>query len=250
MELTSCLLCGSTKGHVVFRNRRDKYFQKFDHLSGKDSIVVMCDPCGFAYHNPKLSPNETEHIYRHLYRPQIPSPEFLEGKREAMRSHLAFMEKHLDMLPANRRILDIGCSEGTFLAMFRERFKWEVYGVEPSDTFGRYARDVQHITVMQQFFNAQVFPGMTFDLVSCLAVLEHLHNPLEVLSAIRTKLADNGYVFVLLPNILRPRGNLRRTLLDSTHLYIFTPKTAEQLLAKAGFKVMAMDATRPGHLRA
>lgn len=250
MESTSCLLCGSAEGHVIFRNSRDKYFQKFEHLKGKESILVMCARCGFAYHNPKLSREETERIYKVLYRPEVPSARFLEEKRKAMLSHLQFIEAHLDLSRAGTRILDVGCSEGTFLSLFRERTGWEVYGVEPSETFGRYAREVLKLPVAQGFFSDDVFQGLKFDVVTCLAVLEHLHDPMEVLMAVRERMTEDGYLFVLLPNVLKPRGNLRFTLLDSTHLFIFTPNTARRLLAKAGFRVIGMDASRPAHLRA
>ena len=77
MQTTSCLLCGASEGHEVFRNPVDKYHRQFDHLRDHDSILVMCAGCGFAYHNPKLSEAETELIYRVLYRPAVPSEELL-----------------------------------------------------------------------------------------------------------------------------------------------------------------------------
>lgn len=97
MIATRCLLCGSSESHPVFRNRRDKYFQKFDHLRDRKSVLVMCASCGFAYHNPKLDESETEQIYRLLYRPEAPSEEFFVEKRKAMLSHLEFIGEHLDL---------------------------------------------------------------------------------------------------------------------------------------------------------
>jgi len=83
-----------------------------------------------------------------------------------------------------------------------------------------------------------------FDVVVAADVLEHLKDPVSVLSALRKFLVPGGYVVISVPNIAHLSVRLALLagkfpyaeggLLDRTHLRFFTRESAEKLLEEAG----------------
>jgi 2-polyprenyl-3-methyl-5-hydroxy-6-metoxy-1,4-benzoquinol methylase len=87
------------------------------------------------------------------------------------------------------------------------------------------------------------------DLVLCLDVLEHLHDPWNSLSRIGESIAPGGYLIASIPNIAHISilsdmifkdewKYLEAGILDKTHLRFFTLRTAYELVTNAGFEVV------------
>lgn len=242
MEKTGCLLCGFHEdGHVVFSNKKDKYISKFDELRGQGSRLVMCKKCGFAFQNPRLTRNEVSRIYAKLYRPPIPSREHIENKKKIFREYeLKWLKDVIDTDGQGKKILDIGSSEGLFLALFKE-LGWTAFGVEPSESFSAYSKEKLGLNVAADFFHKDVFKGEKFDLVVARNVLEHLHDPLGFLADIASKMDHNADLFIEVPDLCSPHDNIKYHFYNSTHLYLFTPRTIKNLLSAAGYKTCAVE---------
>lgn len=155
-----------------------------------------------------------------------------------------------DLVPASaRRILDVGCNDGTFAAGVLARdTEREVWGIEPHDLDAAAA--ARRLTgVVNGFYPdalAEV-PG-AFDCISFNHVLEHMVDPWNALRATRERLAPGGVIVGELPNIrhlpflvdLALRGRFDYVdsgLLDRTHLRFFTRSSAQDLFATSGFEV-------------
>jgi SAM-dependent methyltransferase len=88
----------------------------------------------------------------------------------------------------------------------------------------------------------------TFNCIVCSHVLEHLHDPQQVLSRLRACLAPGGVLLVALPNVLLwkqriefLRGRFRHTeggMMDRTHVRFFDWYSADQLVRDDGFEVV------------
>ena len=90
---------------------------------------------------------------------------------------------------------------------------------------------------------SHMFPPAAFDFVVAFDVLEHLPRIGEYLSLIRTVLRTGGNFFVSVPNsesfIAKVMGQ-HWSMLLLEHLWYFSPKTLESLLARYGFELVAV----------
>ncbi|MBC2933607.1 bifunctional 2-polyprenyl-6-hydroxyphenol methylase/3-demethylubiquinol 3-O-methyltransferase UbiG [Nocardioides sp. zg-1228] len=160
------------------------------------------------------------------------------------RAHVA------DLVPDSaRRVLDVGCNDGTFGAGLKARVPGrEVWGIEPHDLDAAAA--AQKLTGVACGFYPDALkevPG-AFDCVSFNHVLEHMTDPWHALRVTRERLHPGGVIVGELPNIrhlpflfdLAVRGRFDYVdsgLLDRTHLRFFTRSSAHDLFATAGYEV-------------
>jgi SAM-dependent methyltransferase len=155
-----------------------------------------------------------------------------------------------DLIPASaRRILDVGCNDGTFGAgVLAGGDGREVWGIEPHDLdAGIAARRLSG--VVNGFYPDALtdVPG-SFDCISFNHVLEHMVDPWSALRVTRERLAPGGVIVGELPNVrhlpflvdLVVRGRFDYVdsgLLDRTHLRFFTRSSAHDLFTSSGFEV-------------
>lgn len=149
-----------------------------------------------------------------------------------------------------KTILDVGCACGDFgiaLKMYRNSV---VYGLERESSSADVARrtgayvDVTEIDL--DILSPDDFPEYLhrFDYVVCGDVLEHLREPMRVLSILKNYLVHGGYLIVSIPNISHAsiKANLLLNdftytpvgLLDETHIRFFTYKSISESLSKIG----------------
>jgi methionine biosynthesis protein MetW len=147
----------------------------------------------------------------------------------------------LDAVPADTRVLDVGCASGHLAQALTAERRCSVLGVEldPAAAAEARARGVE--VVERDIEDGLDVDG--FDVVVFGDVLEHLRDPV---SALRSALGA-PLVVVSLPNIAHWTG--RRELLrgrfpqddfglfDRTHLRFFTRATAHGLARAAGFAI-------------
>lgn len=92
-------------------------------------------------------------------------------------------------------ILDFGCGTGSFLKVC-EKKGLKATGVEPSEAARKVAADIS---------NAALFASLDevstqFDAITLWHVLEHVPNLNEMLAALSQRLAQNGTIFIAVPN--------------------------------------------------
>jgi 2-polyprenyl-3-methyl-5-hydroxy-6-metoxy-1,4-benzoquinol methylase len=148
-----------------------------------------------------------------------------------------------------RRILELGCSVGTLGAAIKSRQGALVYGVEIDPDYARDAEarlDAVFVGSAEAFLAGDPPAESPFDCLIAADVLEHLVDPLDVLSRAVALLDPGAHVVVSLPNVLYwPK--FRRVLagdwpqedwgvFDRTHLRWFTPRTAREFVAAAGLR--------------
>jgi ubiquinone/menaquinone biosynthesis C-methylase UbiE len=168
-----------------------------------------------------------------------------------------------ELLPSSgEKLLDIGCGGGDFIFMVRNKFR-ECYGVDVSAQRIEKAKELPDQEKFH-FFECDVdeglcFPDNFFDAVTCIAVLEHVFNPPNLVKEIHRVLKPGGIFLVQVPNIAwMPYriqlmfGNLPTTGgvylgADWEHLHNFTKSTLCQLLTCKGFEVKALSCSGVFH---
>jgi len=153
----------------------------------------------------------------------------------------------------NKNILDVGCYDGTFLSLMKNRNNG-FYGVEASDWGVEQARR-KGINVQQYFFDDKTklpYEDSFFNIVVAGEIIEHIYDTDFFLVEIRRILKPGGKLLISTPNI----ASLGRRLLllfgknpiielspnesdSSGHIRYFTFKTLEKMLEKKEFETIS-----------
>ncbi|MFO7590742.1 MAG: bifunctional glycosyltransferase/class I SAM-dependent methyltransferase [Acidimicrobiia bacterium] len=166
-----------------------------------------------------------------------------EAKREPETSHVRLLG-WLGSAPRSR-VLDLGCADGSFAAEMRVHGH-RVTGVDLDEEPGIHDR-------VDAFVAADLDDGIPdevgneFDVVVAADVLEHVKEPLRLLSDASAKLRPGGSILASIPNFGHwyVRGRVlagafdydRRGILDRGHLRFFTRRSFERLVTAAGLRV-------------
>ncbi len=135
------------------------------------------------------------------------------------------------------RLLDIGCGNGAQLARMAE-MGWEAYGIDPDAYAVKAAQSIGcHAQVGD--VRDQDYPSDFFDAIHLGNVIEHVHQPVEILMECFRILKTGGQLVLSTPNtdswgFSRFRGSWRG-LEPPRHLYLYNVKTIRALLEQAGF---------------
>jgi 2-polyprenyl-3-methyl-5-hydroxy-6-metoxy-1,4-benzoquinol methylase len=164
----------------------------------------------------------------------------------------------VEMIGGNKRVLEFGCASGFVSRALRDR-GCRVVGVEIDPEFASQAKEFCDDVVIgdaETLDLESILEGQQFDVAVFGDVLEHMHDPLQILRRTRQWLVPEGYVVASLPNIAHGavrlallQGRFDYTpegLLDETHVRFFTHDTIKDLFHQAGFVVVETRRTQVG----
>jgi SAM-dependent methyltransferase len=140
-------------------------------------------------------------------------------------------------LKKNPSILDVGSGKGLLLKKLQKNYpNSHLYGVEPSRNalkfFHKFFPDVK---IFEGVFEESPFLDKKFNLVVSNGVLEHVPNPVDFLKKIRRCVAENGFLYIGVPNF----KNNPADLFTYDHLSRFTPDSINVAFQLAGFEIVA-----------
>ncbi len=270
-RVTECPVCRSPSRELLYEGLRDRLF-------GAPGLWTLhrCRGCGSAYLDPRPS-RETVALAYERYFTHSPSKfdrEATDGLGPFARARRAIANGYLnrrfgtDFRPASRlggvlasfipmkrhqldargrhlprpwrgaRLLDVGCGNGEFLA-FAQRAGWEAIGVEPDERAVRIARE-RGVQVLLGGVEALEGAMGSFDVITLSHVIEHVHDPVNVLRRCRELLRPGGWLWMDTPNLAsfghQRYGEHWRGLEPPRHLVLFTWESLAKALAQAGFQ--------------
>jgi 2-polyprenyl-3-methyl-5-hydroxy-6-metoxy-1,4-benzoquinol methylase len=177
--------------------------EDFEYRVSADSYVAMrCGGCGLVYLNPRPADDELDRIYPPNYHAfEFTAENFGLAHRVRSRLEARRLLSYCVGLPADARILDIGCGDGFHLRLLREygQSGWQVEGVDTSDRAVMAARD-SGLSVHLGTVEEAALPENHYDLVLLIATVEHVANPLGVLRAAARLLRPGGRAVVVTDN--------------------------------------------------
>ncbi len=152
------------------------------------------------------------------------------------RADTDFPLKFLPYQPRGR-MLDLGCGSGELLGRMCS-LGWQAEGLDFDSAAVEVARH-KGLRVRMGSLHEQKFPDATFDAVVLSHVIEHLHQPLQLLKEVRRILKPGRRLVIATPNARslghRLLGSRWPFLDPPRHLQIFTPHALSTLAFAAGF---------------
>lgn len=236
LQHVDCHLCGSDDYEIVDAHRGDRYWPPELEVR-----TVICRRCGLIYVNPQADEQVFKELYEGDYagvRSSAPESTYVEAKDEFAERKVEWMLDQEAELCRPGRILDIGCAAGNFLASFKGR-GWECMGVEPTPVYAKHARERYGLDVKEGMFDPADYAPESVDLVTLCEVLEHLRDPMEALTGAHRILRPDGFLYLDVPNALRPKFFRLSRFFRGEHLTNFSPHMIRLVLRRAGFDVVA-----------
>jgi 2-polyprenyl-3-methyl-5-hydroxy-6-metoxy-1,4-benzoquinol methylase len=240
-ESVACPLCEGTQGVVV--GRRGRFGMLVRNL--------CCATCALIYVTPRPTPHAMARYYRGAYREHYKgvgrlradqtriAPGSDESKQAAASKFeaQALIVRRVANPAPGARVLEIGCQRGETLSHLVAELGIEAHGIEPSERDAECAR-AAGVACFAGPIEAYEPGARRFDLVQMFHVLEHLHEPLELLITIRSWLAPGGSLLIEVPNACFPYGLLEENFFQNVHLVSFSPETLGAMLLRAGYEVV------------
>lgn len=212
-----------------------------DRLHGAPGAarVVRCRGCGLLRTNPRPTLATIGRCYpEEDYGPYQAAPRAAGPLARLTRS---WRIGDMAIVPPGRpgEVLEVGCASGAFLARLRER-GWDACGIEPSPAAAARARAAGFEVHSGPAEDEPRF-GRMFDLVVASHSLEHLHEPVRVLRALRRQTRQGGWLSCTLPDAgswLHRRFGADWYDLDlPRHLFHYEVATLTRLLDACGWRV-------------
>jgi len=232
-----CPLCHGSKTKVLFSKKTP--------LSGFH--LVQCRVCELTRTFPLPSDEVLRvhdiHSYYgrdvHKFNPRVQRIRSFLMRMRA-KHYLSFISDSIQ----TPKILDVGCAEGRLLKSFLE-YGCQCWGIEhPSYPAQRFL-DSDRIVYLQGDLHTMNLPEGLFDLIFLWHALEHMDNPLLVMSRLQKLLAPQGAIIVAVPNFSSMEARRFKQFwfhLDIPwHKYHFNEKSIRYLITKAHLRVIRMS---------
>jgi SAM-dependent methyltransferase len=141
------------------------------------------------------------------------------------------------------RVLDVGAGNGFFVFLARTEFGLEADGLEISEAEVKYARDVFGVDLIRGDLSVV---ATKYDVVGSFNVLEHVKEPVSLLSSMGERLSPDGFLLLTTPSpecIHRRVHGLSKwsMVCPPHHINLFTRAGLHEMLASAGFEVLRYD---------
>lgn len=197
--------------------------------------VWKCRQCGLIFRNPQPHDDDLSALYRDSYRDEsiaTGATEMAGTTPSLARCYLRSLSRTFAL--KGKQVLDFGAGLGT-MSMALNELGAHVTAVEPFAW-----RECEKAGIRTYRSLSELPRTARFDFVVAIQVVEHLPLPWETLRELRDLLKPRGWLFLATPNSSGLNARIRRDrwreIVKPTHLILFTPRTLERTLEKAGFE--------------
>jgi SAM-dependent methyltransferase len=236
----ACPICSS-------RNQTNVYAEENYNLDALDGYafasrkmpenmhyrLIDCPTCDTLYANPLPS---LKHLAKSYQEAAYDSSEEAHYAARTYARNLADIAKNT---PDTKGAIDIGTGDGAFLEELLKAGFTKVIGIEPSDAPIKSSLPKIRPLIKKGLFNSKNFKKKSVSLISCFQTIEHLYEPLNVCRDSYQILKKGGAFYIVCHNrrsLSYGILGMKSPIFDIEHLQLFSPKSAQALLTKAGYK--------------
>jgi 2-polyprenyl-3-methyl-5-hydroxy-6-metoxy-1,4-benzoquinol methylase/transcription elongation factor Elf1 len=154
-------------------------------------------------------------------------------------SNIIFYDRRIINNIPNGNFLDIGCGNGSRLIKMR-KLGWNVFGVE-LNTFAYKKCVKRNLNVQNIPLENATFEKNSFDVIYMSHLIEHLHNPLEIIKICDSLLKEDGKLYIQTPNL----NSLGRLIFGKfwfanevpRHLILYSHLGIKKLIQSTGLEI-------------
>lgn len=203
-----------------------------------DIDLAHCEACGMVF-NAAFDPGLMHYdaVYENALHFSAQFREYAERLAQGLVAGFGLQGK---------RIVELGCGDGSFLSRLCELGGSEGVGFDPAFDPARSAikPGVSARVVRELYTSKTKLPPPDF--VSCRHVLEHITSPRDFLADLRRALPDGAGVYFEVPNCGYMLEQLAIWDIIYEHCNYFTGEALRSLFARAGFEVLGAAGTYGG----
>lgn len=275
--LNRCPVCGAEERQILHQGLRDQVF----FCAPGEWTLYSCRGCDSAYLDPRPTAETMYLAYEKYYTHQSAKDygsltkaakvrrvlangyrNWRYGTQDYPANYLGILiaylmpsgraiidagMRHLPKMAQGRQLLDIGCGNGEFLLRARSA-GWQVTGLD-FDPKAVEAATSKGLNVKLCGPDTLEESSSQFDAITMAHVIEHVHNPLQMLKASHQLLKPGGFLWIETPNLNSTGhshyGRNWRGLEPPRHLTIFTETSLVAALEESGFTDITAQSYRP-----
>lgn len=155
----------------------------------------------------------------------------------------------VSLVPAESRVLEIGCADGFMGEYFIKEKGCKVTGVETDKEAAKQAQKrgltVIHGDIEEEMILNELRKERKFRVILCSSIIEHLRDPIKALKIWRDFLEDEGVLLATVPNIGHWSARLKILsgkfpreeygIFDESHLHFFTLDSFKKMFKDCGY---------------
>ncbi len=196
-KINSCEICKNKKLQLILNLGNQPLCDDLKKIGSKTKNklypikIFYCNKCITAYQ--KLSINKKELFPKNYHYRAKNTKDVLDGMKELV-SSCKKITKNLK----NKKVLDIGCNDGSLLNFFKKE-KCITYGIEPTDAY-KDAKKLGHI-VLNNWFNTQTAKKFkkvngSPDIITFTNVFAHIENLKELINAVKILMSSKTIIII------------------------------------------------------
>jgi SAM-dependent methyltransferase len=202
---------------------------------GQTSTIYECSECGFRQCSELT---EVLGFYE-----QLEDIAYEQGRKERAIQAKVLL-KQLNKFRSDGRLVDVGAGSG-ILVEVALTMGYEAEGIEPSNWLQKQAANLN--LPVRKGLLGDLDPKNRFDVITLIDVIEHVEDPIKLLTEIGDKLTPSGVAMVVTPDcdsfIAKLLGR-KWWHYRVAHIGYLNEKTLRLACEKAGFEIVSMK--RPG----
>lgn len=206
---------------------------------GEGYDVVVCNACGAGYADGIPDQAVLDRYYAEQSKYVVPVGHH-ESPYDLARFSVS-VEHLIPWIAREAHILDIGCSTGGLLSVFKQKGFLHLHGIDPSPGCAEAALRMHNVTVEVAAFSQLSDRSTKYDLVLSLGVLEHVRELADAMETFTGLLNDNGFLYIAVPDVegFAECFNAPFQQFSMEHVNFFSANSLANVAAIAGLSLRA-----------
>lgn len=241
LESPPCMLCGGARFRTVLRGVSDWVWWKPGTFQ-----LQRCEDCSLIMTRPRPTEEGLSFYYDQAYSGSetvVDAKGFYDSPAgQLMTKYRLVTLAKVHALTPNDRLLDVGCSYGSFICAAVRESGCTAIGMDIDEGSISNAESMNGVQYQVGRLAETQWETPPFTVITFIECLEHDLDPVTTLRSAYDALQPGGYCMVEVPNFRSFWRVVLRSnwlpLLIPQHLVHFTPRTLRQTFEQAGFEVV------------